>query len=71
MYKPLLQYLLFPSHTYSTNLNLKNKETNKNMYFINKYGKASSWELKTYKEVMIEILRFHYVVLIKEKIPIF
>lgn len=59
MYKPRLQYLLFSSlsYTYSTNLNLKNTETNQKHVFYSKCCKASSWTLKAGKNVMIEILK--------------
>lgn len=59
MYKPQLQYLLFSSlsYTYSTNLNLKNIETNQKHVFYSKYDKASSWTLRVGKNVMIEILK--------------
>lgn len=72
MHKPQLQHLLFPSlpHIYSTNLNLKNKETNKKHVFYSKYCKASSWTLRTNKDAMTEILKKDLTSLINLKISL-
>lgn len=64
MYKPLLQsllqYLLFSSFSciYSTNLNLKTLETNKQKHvFYSKYCKVSSQTLRVGKDLKTEILK--------------